>query len=145
SPLDVFRIETEVLTIAHANSGVRGSWMPSTSASSSQIRRAASAPSSALRLAAVLRFSSALSAICTPAAIRPDCPPGAHHAQSEPEMARDRFGFLERHARQCPVDTRSLAVALLSRFAPRAGLVTLRQTFVRRSHGGNCPCEGAQG
>ena len=24
---------------------------------------------------------------------------------------------------------------LLSRFAPRAGLVTLRQTFVRRSHG----------
>src|SRR5262245_26951348 len=31
-------------------------------------------------------------------------------------------------------------VPLLSRFAPRAGLVTLRQTFVRRSHGGNCPC-----
>src|SRR5262249_32635352 len=28
----------------------------------------------------------------------------------------------------------------LSRFARRAGLVTLRQTFVRRSHGGNCPC-----
>src|SRR5262249_25739062 len=34
-----------------------------------------------------------------------------------------------------PVDTRSLMVSLLSRFAPRAGLVTLRQTFVRRSHG----------
>jgi hypothetical protein len=28
------------------------------------------------------------------------------------------------------------------RLALRAGLVTLRQTFVRRSHGGNCPCPG---
>src|SRR5262244_876123 len=28
------------------------------------------------------------------------------------------------------------SVPLLSRFAPRAGLVTLRQTFVRRCHGG---------
>ena len=26
----------------------------------------------------------------------------------------------------------------------RAGLVTLRQTFVRRSHGGNCPCRGSR-
>ena len=33
-----------------------------------------------------------------------------------------------------PVDTHSLAVPLLSRFAPRAGLVLVRQTFVRRSH-----------
>src|SRR5262249_31266380 len=31
-------------------------------------------------------------------------------------------------------------LALLSRFSVRLGLVTLRQTFVRRSHGGNCPC-----
>src|SRR4051812_6524481 len=32
---------------------------------------------------------------------------------------------------------------LLSRFAPRVGLVTLRQTFVRRCHGGgNCPAGG---
>src|SRR5262249_33597694 len=58
---------------------------------------------------------------------------GAQLAQSEPEMARDRFGFLERHGASMPSP-------LLSRFAPRAGLVTLRQTFVRRSHGGNCPC-----
>src|SRR5262249_9061703 len=33
---------------------------------------------------------------------------------------------------QCPVNTRSLAAPLLGRFAPRTGLVTLRQTFVRR-------------
>jgi hypothetical protein len=33
-----------------------------------------------------------------------------------------------------PVDTRSLMIPLLSRFASRVGLVTLRQTFVRRSH-----------
>src|SRR5262245_7238065 len=33
-------------------------------------------------------------------------------------------------ARQCPVDTRSLAVPRLSRFAPCAGLVTLRQTHL---------------
>src|SRR5262245_30444516 len=32
---------------------------------------------------------------------------------------------------------------LLSRFAPVPGVVTLSQTFVRRSHGGNCPCPGA--
>src|SRR6516164_2475554 len=36
----------------------------------------------------------------------------------------------------------SLAVSLLSRLAHRAGLVTVRQTFVRRSHGGNRPCPG---
>jgi hypothetical protein len=50
-------------------------------------------------------------------------------------MTRNRFGLLERHVR------RPLAVPLLSRFAPRLGLVTLRQTFVRRRHGGgNRPC-----
>src|SRR6516164_5437965 len=49
----------------------------------------------------------------------------AHLAQSDPEMARDRFGFLERHGA-------SMTSPLLSRFAPRAGLVTLRQTFVCR-------------
>src|SRR5262245_2333510 len=32
---------------------------------------------------------------------------------------------------------------LLSRFAPVPGVVTLSQTFVRPSHGGNCPCPGA--
>src|SRR5215467_3263438 len=35
-----------------------------------------------------------------------------------------------------------LRFTLLSRFAAHVGLVTLRQTFVRRSHGGNCPCPG---
>src|SRR5262249_19428972 len=35
-----------------------------------------------------------------------------------------------------------LNLTLLGRFAPRWGLVTLSQTFVRRSHGGNCPCPG---
>jgi len=35
---------------------------------------------------------------------------------------------------EAPADTPSLAVPLLSRFAPRAGLVILRQTFARRSH-----------
>jgi AraC-like DNA-binding protein len=33
----------------------------------------------------------------------------------------------------------------LSRFPARAGLVTLRQTFVRRRHGGNCALSGAHG
>src|SRR5262249_43563374 len=36
-------------------------------------------------------------------------------------------------AHQYPVDTRAMAVPRVSRFAPRAGLVTLRQTFVRWS------------
>jgi hypothetical protein len=57
-------------------------------------------------------------------------------------MARDRFGFLERHgfvesssgSRNRPVDTASLANSFLSRFAPRAGFVALRQTFVLRCH-----------
>jgi hypothetical protein len=35
---------------------------------------------------------------------------------------------------EAPADTPSLAVPLLSRVAPRAGLVILRQTFDRRSH-----------
>jgi hypothetical protein len=35
---------------------------------------------------------------------------------------------------EAPADTRSLAIALLSRVASRAGLVGLRQTFVRPSH-----------
>jgi hypothetical protein len=46
-------------------------------------------------------------------------------------MTRDRFGFLERHGF---VETASLAT-FLSRFAPRAGFVALRQIFVRRCHG----------
>src|SRR5262245_8704570 len=59
-------------------------------------------------------------------------------AQSEPEMARDRFCFLQRHGASMPSP-------LLSRFAPRVGLVTLRQTFVCRSHGGEKPpLPGAQ-
>jgi hypothetical protein len=33
---------------------------------------------------------------------------------------------------------------LLGRFAPHAGLVTLRQTFVLRSHGGNCRCRAVK-
>jgi len=37
-----------------------------------------------------------------------------------------------------PADSRSMGSAL-SRFGFRAGLVTLRQTFVRRCHGGTCP------
>jgi hypothetical protein len=41
------------------------------------------------------------------------------------------FGSLQRSA-----DARSLAVPLLSRLAPRAGLVTPRQTFVRRCQKG---------
>jgi len=49
----------------------------------------------------------------------------ANLAQSEPEMARDRFGFLKRHSASMPSP-------LLSRLAPRAGFAILRQTFVRR-------------
>jgi hypothetical protein len=59
----------------------------------------------------------------------------AHLAQSEPEMARDRFGFLEHHGfvksssaartrRRIPL---LLAAPFLSRFDPGLGLVTLRQ------------------
>jgi hypothetical protein len=56
----------------------------------------------------------------------------AHLAQSEPEMARNRFGFLERHGFVgAPLSTEPL----LSRFAVRAGFVTLRQIFVRRCQG----------
>src|SRR5262249_23317868 len=54
----------------------------------------------------------------------------AHLAQSEPETARDRFGFLECHGASTPLDTRSLAESpLLSLFAPCPGFVALRQTF----------------
>jgi hypothetical protein len=56
----------------------------------------------------------------------------AHLAQSEPEMARDRFCFLERHGFVGPP---FLTEPLLSRLAPLAGLVTLRQTFVREAMG----------
>jgi hypothetical protein len=53
----------------------------------------------------------------------------AHLAQSEPEMARNRFGFLERHGFVgAPLPTEPL----LSRFAIRAGFVILRQIFVCR-------------
>jgi hypothetical protein len=70
----------------------------------------------------------------------------AHLAQSEPEMARDRFGFLERHgfvksssgSTHRAADTASWANLFLSRFAPPTGFVTLRQTFVHCCHGGNC-------
>jgi len=38
-----------------------------------------------------------------------------------------------------------LELTLLMCFAPRVGLVTLRQTFVRRRHGGgNRPCWGLE-
>jgi hypothetical protein len=57
----------------------------------------------------------------------------AHLAQSEPEMARNRFSFLERHGIVgAPLPTGPL----LSRFAVRAGFVILRQRFVLRSQ--NC-------
>ena len=67
----------------------------------------------------------------------------AHLAQSESEMARDGFGFLERHGASMPSRYPLIGGSLLSRFAPHVGLVTLRQTFVRRGHGGgNRPCWG---
>src|SRR5437016_5127570 len=53
----------------------------------------------------------------------------ANLAQREPEMARDRFCCLQRHGTSVPSP-------LVGRFAPCAGLVTLRQTFVCRSQGG---------
>src|SRR5262249_37068866 len=57
---------------------------------------------------------------------------GAQLAEGKPEMARDRFGFLERHGFVgAPLPTEPL----LSRFAVRAGFVILRQTFVCRSQG----------
>src|SRR5262249_12630710 len=60
----------------------------------------------------------------------------AHLAQGEPKMSRDRFGFLERHGfAGAPLPTEPL----LSRFARRAGFVTLRQTFVRRCHSSMLP------
>ena len=37
-----------------------------------------------------------------------------------------------------------IASPLISRFGPRAGLVGLRQTFVRRCQGGNCPVKGSR-
>ena len=64
----------------------------------------------------------------------------AHFAQSAPEMARDRFGFLERHGLSPQVPhARGMApgswrdqpgLTVLGRFAPSPGLVTFRQTFV---------------
>jgi hypothetical protein len=53
---------------------------------------------------------------------------GAQLAQGKPEMARNRFGLLERHGfvgAPLPMEP------LLCRFAVRAGFVTLRQIFVR--------------
>src|SRR5262249_796181 len=61
---------------------------------------------------------------------------GAHLAQSKSEMARDGFGFLERHGASIPSRSHLIGGLLLSRFAPRVGLVPLRKTFVRRRHGG---------
>jgi hypothetical protein len=39
---------------------------------------------------------------------------------------------------------RRRAAMVLSRFAPSAGFVSLRQTFVLRCHGGNCPGRGSR-
>src|SRR5262249_21640771 len=76
----------------------------------------------------------------------------ANLSQSEPEMARDRFCSLEHHGcvksssdstqrRRIPLH---LANSFLSRSAPRAGLVALRQTFVRscQSRGQQWACQG---
>jgi hypothetical protein len=64
----------------------------------------------------------------------------AHFAQNAPEMARDRFGFLERHCLSPQVPhARGVAPGfwrdqpgwtVLGRFSPYPGLVTFRQTFV---------------
>jgi hypothetical protein len=55
----------------------------------------------------------------------------ANLAQREPEMARNRFGLLERHGFVgAPLPTEPL----LSRFAVRSGFVILRQIFVCRCH-----------
>jgi hypothetical protein len=54
----------------------------------------------------------------------------------EPAMARDSIGFLTCHG------AFPLAVSLLSRFAHVRRLVTLRQTFVRRRHGGKLAHRG---
>src|SRR5215471_990955 len=40
------------------------------------------------------------------------------------------------HNREAPIGMKAISIHPFSRFAPRAGLVNLRQTFVRRSHGG---------
>ena len=59
---------------------------------------------------------------------------GAQLAEGKPEMARDRFGFLERHGFVgAPLPTEPL----LSRFAVRAGFVALRQRFVCRCQFGS--------
>jgi hypothetical protein len=71
--------------------------------------------------------------------------PGAYFAQSEPEMAHDRFGFLQRHSSSSTRRTRGpgsygLVWLLLSRLGPCVGLVPLGQTFVRSSRDSDCPC-----
>jgi hypothetical protein len=68
----------------------------------------------------------------------------AHHTQSESEMARDRFRFLVRHGASRPCRYTFIGRSLLSRFAPRAGLVAFRQRFVHRCHGDNWPCGGSR-
>jgi hypothetical protein len=60
----------------------------------------------------------------------------AYLAQSEPKTARDGFGFLKRHGASLSNRYALIGGPLLSRFAPRVGLVTLRQTFVRCCHDG---------
>jgi hypothetical protein len=57
---------------------------------------------------------------------------GAQLAQSEPEMARDRLGFLERDGALMPVVTVRWPFRCFSRFAPSQRLVALRQTSVHR-------------
>jgi hypothetical protein len=53
-------------------------------------------------------------------------------------------GLREVVVRAQPLDFAIERPLRLSRLATRAGLVTLRQTFVRRSHGGNFPCRGVK-
>ena len=47
-------------------------------------------------------------------------------------------------SRSRPAEVQALAVPLLRLFGPRAGFVTLRQTFVHCCHGGNCPGRGSR-
>ena len=68
----------------------------------------------------------------------------AHLAQSEPEMARNRFGFLERQSRQRPCRYTFIGL-LLSRFGPCAGFVTLRQNICSSLPWWQLPLRGAQG
>jgi len=79
-----------------------------------------------------------------PSAAREFRPGAAESTSADVPMSSSLFELLcwgrafQAPSRSRPAEVQALAVPLLRLFGPRAGFVTLRQTFVHCCHGGNC-------